>query len=63
MPFGIFNVEFIGEAQKYNHVKVDIYYTAGTKILFFKAPGGNDKTLFDIDNALKKWLSSWEAAD
>ena len=38
-------------------------HTAGTKSLFFKAPGGNDKTLFDIDNALKKWLSSWEAAD
>ena len=37
-------------------------HTAGTKILFFKAPGGNDKTLFAIDNALKKWLSSWEAA-
>ena len=25
MPFGIFNVEFLGEASKYNHVKVDLY--------------------------------------
>lgn len=25
MPFGIFNVEFLDDAQKYNHVKVDLY--------------------------------------
>ena len=28
LPFGIFNVEFMGEAQKYSHVKVDIYSAA-----------------------------------
>lgn len=28
MPFGIFNVEFLGEAQKFNHVKVDLYSAA-----------------------------------
>lgn len=28
MPFSIFNVEFIGEASKYNHVKVDLYSAA-----------------------------------
>ena len=28
MPFGIFNVEFMDEAKKYNHVKVDIYSAA-----------------------------------
>lgn len=28
MPFGIFNVEFIGEASRYNHVKVDLYSAA-----------------------------------
>lgn len=30
-----------------------------TKILFFKSPGGNDKKIVDIDDFLKKWLSSW----
>lgn len=28
MPFGIFNVEFMGEASRYNHVKVDLYSAA-----------------------------------
>ena len=28
MPFGIFNVEFLGEASRYNHVKVDLYSAA-----------------------------------
>ena len=28
LPFGLFNVEFMGEAQKYSHVKVDIYSAA-----------------------------------
>lgn len=28
MPFGIFNVEFLGEAQRFNHVKVDLYSAA-----------------------------------
>ena len=25
MPFAIFNVEFLGDAQRFNHVKVDLY--------------------------------------
>lgn len=28
MPFGIFNVEFLGEARRLNHVKVDLYSAA-----------------------------------
>lgn len=28
MPFGIFNVEFLGEASKFDHVKVDLYSAA-----------------------------------
>lgn len=28
MPFGIFNIEFLGEARKFNHVKVDLYSAA-----------------------------------
>lgn len=32
---------------------------AGTKILFFKSPGGNDKQLIDVDDRLKVWLSEW----
>lgn len=30
-----------------------------TKILFFKSPGGNDKTLVDADDSLRLWLGSW----
>ena len=35
-------------------------HKAGTKILFIKCPGGNDKMLFKPDEKLKAWLSSWE---
>ena len=33
---------------------------AGTKVLFIKSPGINDKTLVDIDYETKVWLSSWD---
>ena len=33
---------------------------AGTKVLFIKAPGGNDKTSVEVDAALEKWLSQWD---
>ena len=36
-------------------------HTAGTKILFFKAPGGNDKTLVELNTYLEQWLASWQA--
>ncbi len=28
MPFGMFNVEYLGDARRYNHVKVDLYSAA-----------------------------------
>lgn len=34
-------------------------HLGGTKILFFKSPGGNDKQLITIDDYLKEWLSVW----
>lgn len=34
-------------------------HRAGTRILFFKSPGGNDKRLFPVDGELKTWLSAW----
>ncbi len=34
--------------------------SAGTKVLFIKSPGTNDKVLVDVDVDTKKWLSSWE---
>ena len=35
-------------------------HQAGTKILFFKSPGGNDKQLIiDIKESLHMWLQSW----
>lgn len=33
---------------------------AGTKILFVKTPGINDKTVIQVDEKTKKWLSAWE---
>ena len=35
-------------------------HLAGTKILFFKSPGGNDKSLVQVNPALKKWMDSWQ---
>ena len=34
--------------------------TANTKVLFIKSPGGNDKTLVEIDESTKKWLKTWD---
>lgn len=34
-------------------------HQAGTKILFFKSPGGNDKQLIDVTESLQVWLQSW----
>ena len=31
----------------------------GTKILFIKSPGCNDKQLIDISSELQKWLQTW----
>ena len=33
---------------------------AGTKVLFIKSPGTDDKTIMEADHETKKWLSSWE---
>ena len=33
----------------------------GTKVLFIKSPGMNDKTLVEIDDETKRWLSDWES--
>ena len=34
-------------------------HKAGTKLLFIKAPGTNDKTIIDIDEETKEWLRAW----
>lgn len=34
-------------------------HQAGTKILFFKSPGGNDKQLIDMTKELNVWCQSW----
>lgn len=34
---------------------------AGTKVLFIKSPGINDKQLVDVNDDLNKWLSAWNA--
>ena len=33
--------------------------TGGTRVLFFKVPGGNDKKLVDVDEEVKNWLSEF----
>lgn len=32
----------------------------GTRILFIKSPGGNDKTTVPIDSETQSWLSEWD---
>ena len=34
---------------------------AGTRILFIKSPGGNDKTVVEVDSETTLWLSDWDA--
>lgn len=33
---------------------------AGTRILFFKHPGGNDKTLVPLTGEMRRWCEAWE---
>lgn len=33
---------------------------AGTRILFIKSPGINDKTTVDVDSETATWLSAWD---
>ncbi len=33
---------------------------AGTRVLFIKSPGMNDKQLVEVDEETKAWLSRWE---
>lgn len=33
---------------------------SGTRVLFIKNPGINDKTAFEVDEDTKQWLSHWE---
>ncbi len=33
---------------------------AGTRVLFIKAPGINDKQLIEVDQETEKWLSAWD---
>lgn len=32
----------------------------GTRILFIKSPGTNDKTLMDVDDDTQEWLKHWD---
>lgn len=32
----------------------------GTKVLFIKSPGLNDKTIVEVDEETERWLSSWD---
>lgn len=32
----------------------------GTRVLFVKAPGGNDKTLVPVDEDTERWLAGWD---
>ena len=33
---------------------------AGTRVMFIKAPGGNDKTPIEVSDDIRKWLSAWD---
>ncbi len=41
------------------HTKYASKHLGGTRILFVKNPGGNDKNLVNINEALTDWLKSW----
>lgn len=34
-------------------------HSGGTRVLFFKSPGGNDKHLIQIDAYTAEWLAEW----
>ena len=34
---------------------------AGSRVVFFKTPGGNDKQLVPISKATARWMDSWDA--
>lgn len=34
-------------------------HLGGTRILFIKKPGGNDKNLVEMNNKLNDWLKAW----
>ncbi len=41
------------------HTRYASKHMAGTRILFIKYPGGNDKNLITVDGSLKQWLETW----
>lgn len=41
------------------HTRYASKHMGGTKILFVKNPGGNDKNLISVDESLKQWLETW----
>ena len=62
-----------GEQEEYEFCEGDFFVVqkgipcaaknaAGTKILFIKSPGINDKTLVAIDKKTETWLSAWDVS-
>ncbi|MGN1095531.1 MAG: cupin domain-containing protein [Eubacteriales bacterium] len=58
------NEEYIFTAGDFFVLRPGVPYAtkniAGTRILFIKSPGTDDKQLVGVDDDLKKWLAAWE---
>ena len=69
---GMIKIFLLNEKKEYLFRKGDLFVIEptepyvgksrkGTRTIFSKVPGGNDKQLVPMDDALLKWGSSWEA--
>lgn len=69
---GTVKVYLLDEDKEYELHKDDMYVIepgmayitkaqAGTEVIFVKSPGGNDKELISITNAIRIWGKNWES--
>ena len=69
---GELKVYIFNEKKEYSLSKGDLFFIephmpymvkamAGTRVLFVKSPGGNDKQLIEQTAAINNWMRSWEA--
>lgn len=70
---GCIKILLLNEEKEYQFKKGDMFIInvgepyigksmAGTKIIFSKDPGGNDKVLFPMDDAVTRWGKSWDSS-
>ena len=69
---GAIKILLIKTGEEYTFTKGDLFVIdtdepyvgkafPGTRTIFSKVPGGNDKILIEIDERIKKWGESWDS--